>query len=198
MDRINAHKIIIILLALTIALIDCQKPLFADTRYVSDRLIISIREGLNKDDRILGYLKTDASVEVLEEKDVYFKIRTKDGLVGWVPKQYIVQEKPKARVIEDMRKEIMEINEKIRTSKDGQGLSPDELAAIKLNYEKQIKALEETIIRNQEITSAVKNQLSQTKEKYKNLADNSKKTDELLHQLDKLKKENAAVKTSPK
>jgi SH3 domain protein len=196
MDRISTQKtIIIILLALTIALIDGRRPLFADTRYVSDRLIISVREGFNQDDRVLGHLKTDTPVEVLEEKDIYFKIRTKEGLEGWVPKQYIVPEKPKSRVIEDMKKEIMGLKEKFEMSKDSQGLSPDELATTKLDYEKQIKALEETIAKNQEKMSAAKNELTQTNEKYKNLVDNSKKTDELLQQLDKLKKENAELKT---
>jgi SH3 domain protein len=197
MDQLRAQKtILVILFVMTVALIDGSMPLFADTRYVSDLLIISVREGRNKDDQVLGYLKTAAPVEVLEEKDRYLRIKTEDGMEGWVLKQYIVQDKPKAWIIEDMRKEVMDLKENIKMSKNNQGVSPDELTVTKLNYEKKIKTLEETKKRNQEITSALKNELTQTNEKYKNLVNNSKTTDELLRRLEKLKKENTKLKTA--
>jgi len=197
MDQLRAQKtILVILFVMTVALIDGSMPLFADTRYVSDLLIISVREGQGKDDQVLGYLKTAAPVEVLEEKDRYLKIKTEGGMEGWVLKQYIVQEKPKVRIIEDMRKEVMDLKEKIKMAKNNQGASPDELAVTKLNYEKQIKALEETIKRSQEITSTVKNELTQSNKKYKILVNNSKTTDELLRRLEKLKKENTKLKTA--
>ncbi len=97
MDWMRAQKaMFVILLILGIILTGNIRSVFADTRYVSDMLIISVRKGQNKDDPVLGYLKTAAPVQVLKEKDRYLMVRTENGLQGWVLKQYIVNEKPKS------------------------------------------------------------------------------------------------------
>ena len=45
---------------------------------------------------------------MLEEKGRYLRIKTEDGLEGWVQAQYIISEKPNARIIEDLRNELNE------------------------------------------------------------------------------------------
>ncbi len=196
MDWMRAQKaMFVILLILGIILTGNIRSVFADTRYVSDMLIISVREGQNKDDPVLGYLKTAAPVQVLKEKDRYLMVRTENGLQGWVLKQYIVNEKPKSLIIDDLRNEINDLNKKIKMFKNNQDSSSDELTVVKLNYEQKIKKLQETIKRNQEIISATKNELIQINKKYKNLLNNSNKTDELVRKLEKLKKVNTELKT---
>jgi SH3 domain protein len=196
MDWMRAQKaMFVILLILGIILTGNIRSVFADTRYVSDMLIISLREGQNKDDPVLGYLKTAAPVQVLKEKDRYLMVRTENGLQGWVLKQYIVPEKPKSLIIDDLRNEINDFKKKIKMFKNNQDSSSDELTVVKLNYEQKIKKLQETIKRNQEIISATKNELIQINKKYKNLLNNSNKTDELVRKLEKLKKVNTELKT---
>ncbi len=196
MDWMRAQKaMFVILLILGIILTGNIRSVFADTRYVSDMLVISVREGQNKDDPVLGYLKTAAPVQVLKEKDRYLMVRTENGLQGWVLKQYIVNEKPKSLIIDNLRNEINDLNKKIKMFKNNQDSSLDELTVVKLNYEQKIKKLQETIKRNQEIISATKNELIQINKKYKNLLNNSNKTDELVRKLEKLKKVNTELKT---
>lgn len=196
MDWMRAQKaMFVILLILGIILTGNIRSVFADTRYVSDMLIISLREGQNKDDPVLGYLKTAAPVQVLKEKDRYLMVRTENGLQGWVLKQYIVPEKPKSLIIDDLRNEINDFKKKIKMFKNNQDSSSDELTVVKLNYEQKIKKLQETIKRNQEIISATKNELIQINKKYKNLLNNSNKTDELVRKLENLKKVNTELKT---
>jgi len=96
------------------------KSVFADTRYVSDELIISVREGHNQDDNVLGHIRTGTAVDVLEEKGGYLRIKTEDGLEGWVQAQYVISEKPNGRIIEDLRDEINDLNKKIELSKNEQ------------------------------------------------------------------------------
>lgn len=196
MDWMRAQKaMFVILLILGIILTGNIRSVFADTRYVSDILIISLREGQNKDAPVLGYLKTAAPVQVLKEKDRYLMVRTENGLQGWVLKQYIVPEKPKSLIIDDLRNEINDFKKKIKMFKNNQDSSSDELTVVKLNYEQKIKKLQETIKRNQEIISATKNELIQINKKYKNLLNNSNKTDELVRKLENLKKVNTELKT---
>ena len=45
---------------------------------------------------------------MLEEKRCYLRIKTEDGLEGWVQAQYIISEKPNARIIEDLKNKLNE------------------------------------------------------------------------------------------
>jgi SH3 domain protein len=51
----------------------------ADTRYVSDMLVISVRDAPIQNASVLGYIKTPTAVDILEEQEDYLKIKTKDG-----------------------------------------------------------------------------------------------------------------------
>ena len=104
MCNITVRKTLsVFLLIFAIILTITIKSVFADTRYVSDELIISVRDGQNQDDNVLGYIRTGTAVDVFEEKGRYLRIRTKDGLEGWVQTQYIISEKPNGRIIDDLR-----------------------------------------------------------------------------------------------
>ena len=64
----------------------------AETLYVSDQLIITLRRGKSSSHKILTTLKTGAPLEVLEkaEGDEYVKVRTSDGIEGYVLLEFIV------------------------------------------------------------------------------------------------------------
>jgi uncharacterized protein YgiM (DUF1202 family) len=59
-------------------------------------------------DNVLGHIRTGTAVDVLEEKRYYLRIKTEDGLEGWVQAQYIISEKPNARIIEDLKTKLNE------------------------------------------------------------------------------------------
>jgi len=160
------------------------KSVFADTRYVSDELIISVRDGQNQDDNVLGHIRTGTAVDVLEEKGRYLRIKTEDGLEGWVQAQYIISEKPNARIIEDLRNEINE-----------QNAISDKLLAKKAIYEIRIRDLEQEVNINQKNTEKVKSELIELKKKYKKLLSNSENTDELIKKLEKSKKLDSKLKS---
>jgi SH3 domain protein len=171
------------------------KSVFADTRYVSDELIISVRDGQNQDDNVLGYIRTGTPVDVLEEKGRYLRIKTEDGLEGWVQTQYIISEKPNGRIIEDLRNEINDLNKKIEFSKNGQGSLSDKLLVTKQIYEVRIRELEQEVNINQKNTAKAKSELIELNKKYKKLLSNSENTDELIRKLKKSKKLDSKLKT---
>jgi len=185
----------VFLLIFAIILTVTIKSVFADTRYVSDKLIISVRDGQNQDDNVLGYIRTGTAVDVLEEKGRYLRIKTEDGLEGWVQTQYIISEKPKGRIIEDLRNEINDLNKKIEFSKNEQGSLSDKLLVTKQIYEVRIRELEQELNINQKNTAKAKNELIELNKKYKKLLSNSENADELIRKLEKSKKLDSKLKT---
>lgn len=159
------------------------KSVFADTRYVSDELIISVRDGQNQDDNVLGHIRTGTAVDVLEEEGRYLRIKTEDGLEGWVQAQYIISEKPNARIIEDLKNKINEQNS-----------VSDKLLAKKKIYEIRIRELEQEVNINQENTAKAKSELIELNKKYKKLLSNSENTDELITKLEKSKQLDSTLK----
>jgi SH3 domain protein len=185
MSNITARKtmsmflfIFVIILAATI------KSVFADTRYVSDELIISVRNGQNQDDNVLGHIRTGTAVDVLEEKGRYLRIKTENGLEGWVQAQYIIPEKPNARIIEDLRNELNE-----------QDALSDKFLAKKIIYEIRIRELEQELNINQKNTAKEKSEQKELNKKYKKLLSYSENTDELIKKLEKSKQLDSKLKT---
>ena len=64
-------------------------PAAADTRYVGDELVITLRQGKGTDYKIIRTLKSGTPFEVLEEGKSYLKVRTEDGVEGYVLRQYV-------------------------------------------------------------------------------------------------------------
>lgn len=93
------------LLAVVLFLLLCSGAL-ADTRYISDRLIVTLRELPEATAKVIATLKTDESFEVLEEQDVYLKVRTGAGMEGYVKKQYVSTDTPKPVIIAGLKEEI--------------------------------------------------------------------------------------------
>lgn len=130
-----------------------NESLFADTRYVSDRLIISVRAGQTNSSDILGHIKSDSPVEVLEKEGQYFKIKAENGLEGWVNAKYITSEKPKAMIIKDLRAEINHFQEKIETFENQTVDASNQFSSTKQNYEQKIKKFEHTLQTHQQMAS---------------------------------------------
>ncbi len=99
----------------------------AETRYVRDELVITVRSGESNRHQIIKTIKSGTAVEVLEtHPDTgYSRVRLRDGTEGWVLSQYLT-DRPIARQrlaaalgelerarqrIETLRKQINEGNE---------------------------------------------------------------------------------------
>ena len=199
MSRMVVGKtILVMLLSVAFIVSASTTSVFADTRYVSDRLIISVRDGQNQDAAVLGYIETGTPVDILEEKEDLLKIRTEDGIEGWVRAQYIVSEKPKALIIENLKNEIMSLNKEFENLKNGQASASNTLSKTKKMYQKKIEELEEEVNVNQKFAAKAKSDFIQLDKKYTNLLKHSKNTEELISQVDKLKKLNAELNTEVK
>lgn len=77
----------------------------AKTRFVTDFLKINIRDRIDKPFIVVTTVQSDDQVQLLEEKDNYWKILTPDGNEGWIAKHYLISDPPKSSVIKQLREE---------------------------------------------------------------------------------------------
>lgn len=199
MSRMVVVKITLVILLIVAFTVSASiNSVFADTRYVSDRLIISVRDGQNPNAAVLGYIETAAPVDVLEEKEDLLRIRTEELIEGWVRAKYIDSEKPKVLIIENLENEIKALNKDIKTVKNEQDSVSNTLSKTKKMYQEEIEELKEEVNINQKFAAKAKSDFIQLNKKYTNLLKNSKNTGKLIGEVEKLKKLNAELNTEIK
>lgn len=199
MSRMVVGKTILVILFIVAFTVSASiNSVFADTRYVSDRLIISVRDGQNQNAAVLGYIETGEPVDVLEEKEDFLKIRTEDLIEGWVRIQYIVSEKPKVMIIENLKNEITALKKEIETFNNEQDSASNTLSKTKKMYQENIEELKEEVNINQKFAAKAKSDFIQLNKKYTNLLKHSKNTEGLIGEVEKLKKLNAELNTEVK
>ena len=77
----------------------------AETRYVSDTLVITVRELPDDTSTRIKNIVTDTSFEVLEEDGEYLKVRLENGTEGYVKQRYTSTAIPKPVQIEKLTRE---------------------------------------------------------------------------------------------
>lgn len=80
----------------------------AQTRYVSDQLVITVRTGPSTQNAIIRNLTSGDRVEVLEETDDgnYARVRTANGTEGWALTQYLQPEPTNAQRLAVAEREL--------------------------------------------------------------------------------------------
>ena len=209
----NSLILTLSLVAVIIVGMGSHQKAIADIQYVSDLLIISVREGQNPEDPAVGYLPSATPVDVLEETDELMRIRTEDGLEGWVRKKFIVADKPKAIVIEELKQQIVDLEsnlQEIQTGSDDEGLKQimqrhqKEIQEIQNQFQeaqnqiqghqKEIQTLN-TALKNEEKASAAhQNSFKDINAKYQRLLKEKKENSVDAKKLTALQTENQTLK----
>jgi SH3 domain protein len=192
--RICTSKLIL-LFVLFILLSVSFGPAHANRGYVSDMLIITLREGQGREYKAIRTLKTGTPIEVLEESGRYLRIRTEEGEEGWVEKQYISSELPKNLIIAGLKQETNRLSARVEELEKSQTLVLDQLKEAERTYDAKVKELEKNANNRQEEVSRMTMELKQITEKYNTLLDKSKNVLDLINEHDKLQAENAKLNT---
>jgi len=79
----------ILLFWLLICLLLTTATVLAETRYVVDNLIITMRSGQSTQHQVLRTWPSSTKLEILETGEKYSRVRGPDGTEGWVLNQYI-------------------------------------------------------------------------------------------------------------
>ncbi len=82
-------------------------PIHAENQYVTDVLYVSIREGEGDEYPTLRVIKSGVKLEILRKgEDKYFFVRTEDGLEGWIPHRFLIEEPINAIKLENALAQI--------------------------------------------------------------------------------------------
>ena len=167
----------------------------ADRRYVSDMLIITLRAGKGREYRVIKTLKTNTPVEVLEESEEYLRVMTDEGEEGWVAKQYITSEIPKYVIIEDLKKEMNALSEKIGELEKDKSSLLEQFEVATQRHATKVKELETDVNNSKKEASLLKIKLSQITEKYNTLIGQSKNVVDLVNKQKRLQAKNVNLTT---
>lgn len=190
MDIKTNNRPVLSLLVLAVALVLTSVSAYADTRYVSDTLVITMRTGAGDEYRIIKTLKTDTPVEVLEESGEYLKVRVKDGTEGWVLKQYISPDTPKPTIISRLRNEIDRLKSDIAKLDRERDALRKNLQSEKGQLTSTVKDLQKTLGEKNAEIKDLTGQLNDVTARYNRLLEDSKDVVNIVNERDMLTEEN--------
>jgi len=173
-------------------------PAQAETRYVGDQLIITLRQGTSTKHKILKTLETGTPVEVIEEGSSYYKVRTSDGTEGYVLRQYISSNPPKSLRIDELEIENSALKKKNKDLQKSKSDLEMQLKNIQGKYDSELSSItaESTEI-EQNLDQAVNNERIIT-EKYNTLVAQSENVVEIARERDQLLQKNKKLTTNIK
>ena len=71
----------------------------AKTYYVTDKVLVGVYEKADTDSKLLKVIPTGTPLEILERSSKYARVRTSDGLIGWLDSTYTIDHKPAQHVV---------------------------------------------------------------------------------------------------
>jgi SH3 domain protein len=168
---------------------------YAEKRYVTDQLVITLREGKGNEYKIIKTLKTGTHLEILEESEQHFKVRTDAGIEGWVLKQYVTKKIPKPEIIAGLENKVEQLSTEVaQYKKDNESLQ-DELKTAKSDYNSKMKDLQQNVSSSRGKAEQTDRALKEMSEKYNTLFEQSKDVVNLIKEHDSLKASYSSLQT---
>ena len=180
--------IVVGLLALTMATVAT-----AETRYVSDSLLITVRELPDATSTRIKNIITNTPFEVLEESGEYLKIRLEDGREGYVKERYTSVAIPKPTVIENLTAENAKLKQQYSDLKAS--LSEKESAGVTRQKELQdeLEGLKKVLAEQTTAKTQLEADLAKLNAEYTNLKTNSENVVQIVNESEKFRADNERI-----
>ncbi|SHI77282.1 SH3 domain protein [Malonomonas rubra DSM 5091] len=166
----------------------------AETRYIADQLVVTVRSSTGNNYQALDNLPTDTPVEVLSEDANFVKVKTTKGIEGYIRRQYVTKKLPKPIQIATLKKQKEALEQKLEQQsnelKNASALANSSQTAtseLTTELEKTRKELESVTTEYNSLRERSQNIISVTTERDQLLEENS----QLLGELKVLQDENA-------
>lgn len=173
----------------------CLPPVSAETGYVSDMLLLTLRAGPGNEFTVLKTLTSNTPVEILEKGERFFKVSTTDGQEGWVQKQYITFDLPSTMVIARMKKRIEALETANKKLVESQSPLVASMETKKKDYEERITMLDTSLKQAIKEKNGLASTLDQTRKKYEQFLKQSEDTVRIIDENRALKEENTRLST---
>ena len=174
------------LLTLTLLLI-VSAVSFAETRYVIDQLVITVRSNKTDNYEILTTLRTASPVIILAEDTEYVKVRTSKGIEGYVRKQYVSKAIPKKIQIKQLQQQRATLESQLQQQrqefqeKSGLAMSRlEQLETLSDDFKTTQLQLEQIKKDYDKLKKSSDNVVNLAAERDRLLEDNSRMTNELV------------------
>jgi len=172
-------------------------PAAAETRYVVDELLITLRQGKSTQHKILKSLITGTPLEVLGEDDgSYIKVRTADGIEGYVLRQYISPNIPQKQRIEELETIKASLQNKISTLEEANNHLETQLKTVQEEYNQKSADINSRFAgMEQNLEQALYNEQTMA-EKYDTLLAQSENVIEVVAERDQLLQNNIKLEAN--
>jgi len=168
-------------------------PVKAERGYVTNMLILTMRDGPGKQYNVIRTLRSNTPVEILETSSAFYRIRTQEDDEGWVEKQYITSATPPDILIEQLERKIEDFEKKERELLGNRAPLEQRMETMKKEYQAAIGALESSLQKATAEYAGMSSDLDQAKKKYGLLLKESENTVKLLNENKQFKELNAAL-----
>ncbi|MBN1957471.1 MAG: TIGR04211 family SH3 domain-containing protein [Desulfuromonadales bacterium] len=153
-------------------------PVAAETRYVSDLLVVTVRDQKGDQYKTLETILTATPVEILEEDKTYVKVRTPKGTEGYVRKQYITKELPKNLQIEQLQAEVLDLRQKLEEIQQNSQQSIADAS----QHQSRVETLTSQLEQSQEELNAVKLKYEELSKNSENVLNLTAENEQLIEQ----------------
>ncbi len=99
--RLIGYPVVMILSVLLLAPLVAQ----GETRYVQPSCEVMLRRGQGTEFKILEVLSDGAKVELLEETELWARVRSEGGREGWLPKRFLTDIQPAKNRLDELEKQ---------------------------------------------------------------------------------------------
>jgi len=171
---------------------------FADTRYVSDVLVITLRTEPEKDAEAIVALRSDTPLEVLEETEDFLKVRTDSDQEGWVPKRYITSNIPKPMIITELGEKINRLELSLEAVEKNKIQLEKKLEDIQKNQHNSMGEYQSVIEQERKNAKQKNREYKEISEKYTKLLNQSQNVIQMSEKIATLEKENLQMRVSEK
>ncbi len=178
---------------LAMVLVLAPQTALAETRYVSDQLIITLRAGKGEGYQVLKTLKTDTPVEVLAEEGAYLKVREPGGETGYVLKQYINRDQPKPMIIDRLRNDLKKLQTELESCQLRSGKNKERLEGARSEYQGKIGDLQKRLEQLQSENQATSQELNTIRTQYEDLKSKAQNVLTLSNENERLSQEHSLL-----
>ncbi len=170
-------------------------PAAAETRYVSDQLIITLRTEPSSDASVVTTVRTDTPLEVLEEDGRFLKVRSPNGEEGYVLSQYVTDALPKSLQLEQLQAERDQLQRKLKRLEEAQGATSSELEAARRQQEALASDLQAKLSATEQELATTRNQLTAVSAKFEALQKDARDVVAIAAQREELQGERDRLNT---
>ncbi|MDW7644039.1 MAG: TIGR04211 family SH3 domain-containing protein [Desulfuromonadales bacterium] len=165
----------------------------AETRYVSDQLVVTLRQQPADQAEVITTMRTDTPLEILADQGRYLQVRIPSGEKGYVLSQYVTTELPKPLIIDRLQNELAQLQQKLAVAEKARDAAINEQQTIQATLTEESQTTEQQVTELQTALDQTRGELQEATERYDTLLANSREVVNITNARNQLEEDNARL-----